>query len=127
MEEDKNKKVFSLNTNNIRKNNIIDHDKLNSVVDRLVKVYAPNEIYLFGSFAWGNPEEDSDLDLLVIVDHSEEKIYKRPIKGIKALRGLKLAKDVIVYTNDEFNNLSSNEVSLFDKIKREGIKLYGAT
>lgn len=112
--------------NDISKNNIVDNDKLNIVVDRLVKAYTPNEIYLFGSLAWGNPSEDSDLDLLIIVDNTEEKIYKRPIKGIKALRGLKLAKDVIVYTNDEFNKLASNKASLFHKIKEEGIKLYGA-
>ena len=112
---------------NVSENKVIDNNKLNIVVNRLVKAYKPNSIYLFGSLAWGDPHEESDLDLLIIVDQSEEKIYKRPIVGIKALRGLKIAKDIIVYTKDEFNNLISNEASLFYKIKREGIKLYEAS
>jgi len=113
-----------MSTYNIAQNKIIDNDKLKIVVDKLVNAYNPNAIYLFGSSAWGRVHQESDLDLLVVVNQSEEKIYKRPIKGIKALRGLKIAKDLIVYTVDEFNNLASNEASLFYKIKREGIKLY---
>ena len=38
--------------------------------------YDPDSIYLFGSRAWGEPREDSDYDLLVIVPESDE----RPIK-----------------------------------------------
>ncbi len=30
-------------------------------------------IYLFGSYAWGNPDDESDLDLLVIMKASDEK------------------------------------------------------
>lgn len=105
-------------------NKNIDNKKIKTVINRLVKIYDPHEIYLFGSFAWGNPDENSDLDLLVIVDHTEEKMYRRPIKGIKALRGLKIAKDIIVYTVDEFANLAKDETSLFNRIKREGVKLY---
>ena len=112
---------------NVSENKVIDNSKLNIVVDRLVKVYEPNSIYLFGSLAWGYPNEESDLDLLIIVDHSEEKVYKRPVIGIKALRGLNIAKDVMVYTTDEFNRLASNKASLFYKIRREGIKLYGVS
>ena len=102
----------------------IDRNKINILLERLVDIYDPEVIYLFGSLAWGNPDENSDLDILIIIEESNEKIYKRPIKGIKALRGLKIAKDIMVYTNDEFNKLASDKGSLFYKIKTEGIKLY---
>ena len=94
--------------------------------NRIIKTYNPREVYLFGSFAWGNPDEQSDLDMLIIVDESEEKPYKRAIKGIEALMGLRIAKDILVYTMDEFEKLSADVSTLCYKIKKEGIKLYEA-
>ena len=44
---------------------MITKRSIDTVVKRLVKAYDPLEIYLFGSYAWENPEE-SDLDLSVL-------------------------------------------------------------
>ncbi len=93
---------------------------------KLIEAYAPQELYLFGSFAWGTPDEQSDLDMLVVVDKSDEKPYKRAIKGIEALTGFKIAKDIIVYTREEFEELAGNVSTLCYKIKMEGVKLYEA-
>ena len=39
------------------------HDSLiDLVTKRLVQVYDPFEIYIFGSYVWGSPDEESDLD-----------------------------------------------------------------
>lgn len=94
--------------------------------NRLVKAYHPKEVYLFGSFAWGDADEQSNLDLLIIVDKSDEKPYKRTRKGIEALTGLNIAKDILVYTKEEFERLASDISTLCYKIKKEGIKLYEA-
>ncbi|MBI5186748.1 MAG: nucleotidyltransferase domain-containing protein [Nitrospinae bacterium] len=99
---------------------------IETVKDKLVNAYHPNEIYLFGSSAWGTPGDESDLDLLIVVEKSEEKPYKRSIKGTKALRGLGIAEDILVYTKDEFKALSGDISTLCFKIKNEGIKLYEA-
>ena len=69
---------------------------INTVKDRLIDAYNPLSIFLFGSYAWGTPTKDSDLDLMIIVDESDEKSYIRPRKGFKALRGMKIAKDLVV-------------------------------
>lgn len=97
---------------------------IETVKERLIKAYNPRTVYLFGSFAWGKPDEDSDLDLLVVVDKSDEKPYKRLFKGIDALTGLGIAKDILVYTRAEFEELASDVSTLCYKIKREGVKLY---
>ena len=97
---------------------------LNKVRDKLIEAYNPLSIFLFGSYAWGIPTKESDIDLMIIVDESDEKSYIRPRKGFKALRGMKIAKDLIVYTRDEFNNRTSEITSLAHKIKLDGIKLY---
>ena len=93
------------------------------ITTRLQKAYDPLSLYIFGSYAWGVPTKDSDLDLVVVVESSEQKPYKRAIKGIRALRGLGIAKDILVYTKDEFKTLSKDVSSLLYKVEREGIKL----
>jgi len=94
-----------------------------TVKTRLETAYSPLSLYIFGSYAWGNPTKDSDLDLLVVVESSNKKPYKRSIEGIRALRGLGIAKDILVYTKDEFKTMSQDISSLLYKVEREGIKL----
>jgi uncharacterized protein len=40
-----------------------------SLVQEIVSSFRPKRITLFGSYAYGEPHEDSDLDLLVVTDH----------------------------------------------------------
>ena len=99
---------------------------IETVKNRLIKAYNPKELYLFGSYAWGNPDEKSDIDVLVVVSSSDEKPYKRPLKGIAALTGLRISKDILVYTRDEFEELANDVSTLCYKIKQEGVKIYEA-
>lgn len=103
---------------------MINAETLEEVKRRLVGAYDPLAIYLFGSYAWGNPTEESDLDLLVIVDCSDEKTYRRPSAGQRALFGLGIAKDLIVYTREEFERATRDETTLGYKIEKEGALLY---
>ena len=103
---------------------MITQATIEEVKNRLVKVYNPLEIYLFGSYAWGNPNEDSDLDLFVIVDDSDEKRSKRAIQGSMALFGLGIAKDIVVYTKKEFQAHCKKQASLSFKVKTQGRKIY---
>ena len=103
---------------------MIHQEIIDEVKNRLVKTYSPVAIYLFGSYAWGKPSEDSDLDLLIVIEHSEEKTYKRLYPGQKALFGLGVSKDLIVYTQEEFEKYSNDATSLCYKIKRDGELIY---
>lgn len=103
---------------------MINKEVIEDVKNRLVKAYNPLAIYLFGSYAWGNPTEDSDLDFLIIVDKSEEKSYDRPLAGYDALFGMNIAKDIIVYTKEEFEAASNNKTTLGFKIKKDGKLIY---
>lgn len=97
---------------------------INEVVKRLVNVYHPQEIYLFGSYAWGHPTDESDLDLLVIVEQSNQKRYERPIEGLLALFGLGIAKDLIVSTQEEFSEHTKDTTSFYYTIKQQGKRVY---
>ena len=103
---------------------MITQEVIEEVKNRLVKAYNPVAIYLFGSYAWGSPTEDSDLDLLIVVDDSNEKSYERPLAGYDALFGMNIAKDIIVYTKEEFEAASKNKTTLGFKIKQGGKLIY---
>lgn len=103
---------------------MIEKSIITEVTKRLIKVYNPIAIYIFGSYSWGIPTPDSDLDLLIIVDKSDEKSYSRPVAGHKALSDLDISKDIIVYTQEEFEKFSQKKSTLAFKIKKEGNKIY---
>jgi predicted nucleotidyltransferase len=42
--------------------------QLEKLLKKLVSGYSPEQVILFGSYAYGNPGSDSDLDLLIIKD-----------------------------------------------------------
>ena len=108
----------------LRGKSVIKKELIEEVKDRLVKAYNPNAIYLFGSYAWGTPTEDSDLDILVVVEKSSEKTYRRPIPGYDALFGLGISKDLIVYTQEEFDKYAHDITTLCYKIKQDGELMY---
>jgi len=103
---------------------MISKEIINEVKKRLIKVYDPIAIYIFGSYAWGTPTEDSDLDLLIVVEDSEEKRYKRSIPGYRSLVGMRIPNELIVYTNKEFQKRSKDITRLCYKVKTEGEKIY---
>ena len=41
-------------------------NKIKPLVSKIVDKYSPDKIYLFGSYAWGNPTIDSDVDLFIV-------------------------------------------------------------
>ena len=102
---------------------MLDNSKILDITEKLIVIYNPTTIYLFGSYAWGSPEEHSDLDILIIVENSDEKMYKRMKPAYQALRGLKIPKDILVYTVQEFKRYENDPSSLMFKIKNDGMKL----
>lgn len=103
---------------------MINQSVINEVRDRLVKTYNPIEIYLFGSYAWGTPTKDSDLDILIVVDFSSERSFDRVRPGHKALTPVDVSKDLIVYTKEEFERYINDRSTLGYKIKKEGKQIY---
>ena len=105
---------------------MVTKDILDEMTRRLVKTYNPLAIYLFGSYAWGSPTEESDVDLLVIVKESNERRWKRPIAGSLALWGMGVPKDLLVYTKTEFDRALEHPSTLARKVYEEGKVLYAS-
>jgi len=59
----------------------IEDKKMGSLILRLVErlkdAYLPEKIILYGSYAYGRPDEESDIDLLIIKETSERPVDRR--------------------------------------------------
>ena len=64
---------------------MIPQSVIDEALRRLVKVYNPLEIYLYGDYAWGTPNEESSFDMLIVIESSTERPIKRGYLGFEAL------------------------------------------
>lgn len=103
---------------------MIDANKIEEVKKRLIQTYNPLEIYIFGSYAWGHPDEESDLDLLIVVNTLDEEEHVAVGRGYGALFGLGISKDIIILTKDEFERRAQIITNLWSRVKREGRLIY---
>ena len=55
---------------------MIASEQINDVTERIAEQFAPDRIVLFGSYAYGTPDEGSDVDLLVVLPF-EGKPYRK--------------------------------------------------
>jgi hypothetical protein len=95
-------------------------------VQRLVDALQPEAIYLFGSRARGDHQPDSDYDFMVIVPGSDLPPHRRAQIAHRALRDVPIAKDILVWTRDEFDHYVPAVASLPATVLREGRLLYDA-
>jgi len=98
---------------------------LKEMTRRLVAEFQPRQVILFGSHAWGHPHEDSDVDLLVIVQDSDKSPLERGLQARRCLRDLHMPKDILVETQAEVDWASRVYASLESEILERGIRLYG--
>ena len=99
---------------------------LSEVVRRLVEAYRPKLIYLFGSVARGDAGPDSDYDIMVVVPDDAPREMQECDLAYRALRGLGIAKDILVWTRSEFEKRLHLKASLPSAILREGKLLHAA-
>lgn len=72
------------------------------IVDKIRQEYQPDKIILFGSYAYGHPHRDSDIDLLIIKDTQERFIDRLfNVTKIASDPGRLTPLEVIVLTPEE--------------------------
>jgi predicted nucleotidyltransferase len=96
---------------------------LKEAVRRIIENFNPEKIILFGSYAYGQPTADSDMDLMVIMD-TDEKPHKRAVTLRKALKGIGIPKDIIVKTPEEFDRFKDIVGTIIYPAAHKGKVLY---
>jgi len=108
-------------------NNISDiKQNLNEISQIIAKTVPVESIYLFGSYAYGTPNKDSDLDLYIVFKD------ELPMREIDAITAIRIAIDSVKNRPVDLLGIKQNRfhvrkqyATLERKIAREGIKLYG--
>jgi predicted nucleotidyltransferase len=110
---------------------------INAVLDALVFSLRPSDPYriiLFGSYARGNPNENSDIDLMVILDDNHiSKTYAERLNKRISIRKLvleinrKVPLDILVYSKAELKKIKEHGNYLIDEIEKTGKILYEKT
>ncbi len=95
--------------------------RLAEVVRRLVAVFAPERVYLFGSRARGEESPDSDYDLMLVLPDDAPAALRRSDRAYEVLWGL-----VLLWTRSAFDARVHLQASLPGLIVREGRLLHAA-
>jgi len=102
---------------------MIETAKINDIVSRIATNFNPDKIILFGSYANGNPDNDSDLDLLIIKDTDLPR-HRRSFDIQKLLIGSMIPMDILVYTNQEFEQEKNEKYSFLNSAIKSSKILY---
>jgi predicted nucleotidyltransferase len=95
---------------------------LAELVPRIVETLNPRKIILFGSASRGRAGEMSDIDLCIVAD-TELKFFDRAIKVQHLYQG-KRELQVLVYTQEEWQQMLDEERDFIRTIAEEGRVLY---
>lgn len=105
---------------------MIDEEIIQEVKKRLAENFHPQRIILFGSQARGTADEKSDVDILVVcpIQGSRRALM---VKMDRALKGLSIARDIMVLTPEEFERDRHIPGTVARPAWKEGKVLYEAS
>ena len=101
---------------------MVAESEVREFVDRLAEEFSPQRVILFGSHARGNPADDSDVDLLVIMDTG-----KRPVQQALEIRlrlDCSFPLDLLVKTPQEVQRRIDLHDLFLTSILAQGKTLY---
>jgi len=110
----------------IKEATMISKNQISELADNISKKFNLKKIIVFGSYAYGKPDINSDLDLCIITDLGN----KRKIDLLRDIRreitlSVQLPIDILVYGDEEFTERSTHQNTLEYKIAKQGLLING--
>ena len=93
-------------------------------VNEMVRLFNPEKVILFGSHAQNRAGPDSDVDLLFIMRHNQQRDVEQAIL-MRTARDASFPLDLIVRTPESIEKRLSMNDSFISSIMRHGRVLYG--
>ena len=100
----------------------VDQKELERVVRQIVERYRPTKVILFGSHAYGEPTEDSDVDLLVVMDTNENRL--RAAANISAGIDHPFPLDIVVFKPGQLEASIKRGGVFATEVAKRGIVLH---
>lgn len=106
---------------------IDEYDHIKDLAAIIAKKLQPLKIYLFGSFAEGRNQADSDYDFYIVMPDSDTR---NPLDLMtEAQRSLRHRKkrpvDVLVGKQSRFEKLKNAGITVESDIAKKGVVIYG--
>jgi predicted nucleotidyltransferase len=102
---------------------MITQDLINQVIEKIAETFNPEKIILIGSYAYGNPQKGSDLDLVVVKDSNLPR-HKRSREIRQLFYGWGIPMDIFVYTPEEIDYWKDVKCSFIRTIVTKGKVVY---
>ncbi|MFN2492706.1 MAG: nucleotidyltransferase domain-containing protein [Pyrinomonadaceae bacterium] len=99
-------------------------EQIESLGKRIAHEFQPHRIILFGSYAYGHPNEDSDVDLLVILPFDGKPVRKAI--EIRSKVNSKIPVELVVRTPEQLAERIANNDWFMQEIVKKGRVLYEA-
>lgn len=98
---------------------MISRTQIRRYASKIGRTFRPRQVILFGSYAHRNPTEDSDVDLLVIMDHDKPRNVDQAI-AIRLSADAPFAMDLLVKRPSEVTERLAIEDSFLREIIENG-------
>ena len=99
--------------------------EIEQIKNKFISQLAPLKIYLFGSFANGTSNADSDFDFYIIVKDGTENLVDLTAEAYKAIRNVRSRSvDIIIGTESRFEN-RKHKFGIENEVMTKGVLLYG--
>ena len=100
-------------------------EEIKQIKERFISELSPVKIYLFGSFADGTANEDSDIDFYILVDDDTKNLVDLTAEAYKSIRSVRRrAVDIVIGTESRFER-RKNMIGLENEVMNKGVLLYG--
>jgi len=103
----------------------VDYKSIQDIAQQIATKFNPLKVVLFGSYAYGNPGEDSDVDLLVIMDFDTSPT-RQAVNILKEL-DYHFGLDLITRTPSSINKRLQMGDFFLKEITEKGKVLYERT
>src|SRR4051812_5724874 len=103
---------------------MVTQQQIRRLADQIARQFKPLRIILFGSYAYGKPTRDSDVDLLVIVNSGAT--LRKEFQIRQAIHA-PFPIDVLVRTREEFQRRLAWNDFFLREVDQKGKLLYEAT
>ena len=105
---------------------MVSRQEIQATCDDIVREFAPLQVILFGSYGYGSPTEDSDVDLLVVMAIPESET-RRQASEIRRRIPQRFPMDLLVRSPEEIAYRLLYNDWFLREITEKGEVLYGAT
>jgi predicted nucleotidyltransferase len=102
--------------------NMISRGEIQAFVNDVVRQFRPSVVILFGSYAYGTPTKDSDVDLLIVMPHRGSSAEAATRIRLACPRAFPM--DLIVRTPGEIRRRVRIGDRFVEEITSKGIKLH---